>query len=398
MNRSFDSGRLARLDKHLGTYVDDGRLAGCQLAVVHRDEVVHRAEYGWRNWEEGLPVEADTLWRIASMTKPLASVAAMTLWEEGVFELTDPISRWIPSFENVRVYDRGSAGAPFTVPATEPIRVWHLLSHTSGLSAAFIDTHVVDALYRKAGLDWTLPENLDLAATCELLAGLPLRFNPGTHWGYGASTDVLGRLIEIWTGQSLDAALAARVLAPLGMTDTTWWVEPERAERLSALYGPHPTSGLATRMDAMGARWLRQPKAHSAGGGLVSTLDDYLRFTRMLGRGGELDGTRLLAPRTLELMTQNHLPGDLQSLSAGGFAETSLEGVGFGLGFAVIEDPRMLRNGASKGEYYWGGAASTAFWVDPAEEVSVVFMSQLLPSTTYPIRSQLRQLVYSALI
>ncbi|MCW2615316.1 MAG: beta-lactamase [Frankiales bacterium] len=398
MTLAFDAQRLARLDEHFAAYVDDGRLPGWQLGIVHRDELVHTASYGWRDRERGLEVEPDTLWRIASMTKPVASVAAMTLWEEGAFELDDPISRWIPSFEHVRVYAKGSAGAPVTVPATEPVRVWHLLTHTSGLTAGFVDTHVVDALYRKAGLGWGYPAGIDLAGACDLLAELPLLFEPGTRWGYGASTDVLGRLVELWSGQSLEAAVAARVTGPLAMQDTTWWVGPDRADRLAALYGPHPATGALTRLDQMGEQWLRPPQVHGAGGGLVSSTADYLRFARMLARGGELDGARVLAPRTVALMTQDHLPSDLVSLSTGGFAETSFEGVGFGLGFATVHDPVAQRSGASRGEFFWGGAASTAFWVDPLEDVAVVFMTQVLPSSTYPIRSQLRQLVYSALV
>lgn len=394
----FDPVRLARIDKHFAGYVDDGRLPGWQLAVTRHDQVAHVASYGWRDRELGLPVEDDTVWRIASMTKPIASVAAMTLWEEGVFELQDPVSRWIPSFADARVFDKGTAQSFQTIPATEPVRIWHLLAHASGLSVGFMHTHVVDELYRLAGYDGVLPEGATLASCVDDFARLPLLFQPGTRWGYGVSVDVIGRLIEIWTGQPLDVALRARVLDPLGMVDTVWYADDSRSDRLAAPYMPDPATGMAVKMEAYAAVALQPPQVMFAGGGLLGTLADYVRFTRMLARGGELDGARILSPRTLKLMARNHLPGDLGALSTGGFAETTFDGVGFGLGFAVLLDNVPIRNSASPGEFYWGGAFSTAFWVDPVEQVTAVFMTQLLPSSTYPIRSQLRQLVYSALV
>jgi CubicO group peptidase (beta-lactamase class C family) len=396
-NRSFDDARLARLDKHLARYVDDGRLAGWQLALTHRDSLVHEASYGWRDREAGLPVESDTIWRIASMTKPITSVCAMTLWEEGVFELTDPISKWLPAFEDVRVYDRGVAHTMVTVPATEPIRVWHLLSHTSGLTAGFMRMGIVDQLYREAGYEFGAPAGHDLAACVDDWARLPLLFQPGSAWGYGVSTDVLGRLIEIWTGQTLDVAFRNRVFEPLGMVDTGFWCDPAQQLRVSALYY-YDEQGLASRITEGDAVAGQRPAILSGGGGLVSTTADYVRFTQMLVGEGALEGTRIVAPATIRLMASNHLSGDLASLSTGGFAETSFDGVGFGLGFAVLDDPVRLHSPASRGEFYWGGIFSTAFWADPVEDVGCVFMAQLMPSSAHPIRSQLRQLVYSALV
>ena len=392
----FDAGRLARLDKHFGRYVDDGRLAGWQLAITSGADVVHESTYGWRDREAGLPVESDTIWRIASMTKPITSVAAMTLWEEGVFELTDPISNWLPGFENARVYAGGVDRSMVTVPATEPIRVWHLLSHTSGLTAGFLRTSVVDGLYREAGYEFGAPAGHVLADCVDDWALLPLLFQPGTAWGYGVSTDVLGRLIEIWTGQPLDAALRSRVFEPLSMRDTGFFCDASRRERLAALYQADD-DGLATRIPGSDAEQDGPPRVLSGGGGLVSTLADYLRFTRMLVGEGEFDGTRLLSPRTVRLMATNHVGGDLASLSTGGFAETTLRGVGFGLGFAVLDDPVQLHSPSNRGEFYWGGIYSTGFFVDPVDDISCVFMTQLMPSSFHPIRSQLRQLVYSAL-
>src|SRR3954468_11238041 len=391
----FDAGRLARLDKHFAKYVDDGLLAGWHIAVTSRDEVVHDATYGWRDRENGLPVEPDTVWRIASMTKPITSVAAMTLWEEGAIELNDPISKWLPAFADSRVYVRGVDRTMVTVPSPEPIRVWHLLSHTSGLTAGFMRSSVVDGLYREAGYEFGAPpENTSIGDCVDDWARLPLLFQPGTAWGYGVSTDVLGRLIEIWTGQSLDVAISNRVLEPLGMTDTVWHCDESRASRLAALY-LSDDDGRAVRSE-FGALSLQKPQILSGGGGLLSTMSDYLRFTRMLVGGGELEGTQLLSPSTVRLMSGNHLPGDLGALSTGGFAETSFDGVGFGLGFAVMLDPFTSHSIANAGEFYWGGIYSTAFWVDPVEEITAVFLTQLMPSSTHPIRSQLRQLVYSA--
>ena len=388
----FDPARLARLDKHLAKYVDDGKLAGWQLAITRHDQVVHEATYGWRDREAGLVVEPDTVWRIASMTKPITSVTAMTLWEEGVFELTDPISKWIPAFEDARVYVGGLDRSLITVPATEPIRVWHLLTHTSGLTAGFMRTSNVDAMYRAAGYEFAAPAGHDLAACVEDWARLPLLFEPGTAWGYGVSTDVLGRLVEIWTGQTLDVAFQNRVLEPLGMTSTGFSCGD--TDRLAALYYPDE-SDLAQNA-GMSDLGREHPAILSGGGGLLSTTGDYLRFTRMLVGGGELDGTRILSPRTVELMRKNHLVGDLGERSTGGFAETTFDGVGFGLGFAVLLDPIKLHSIASPGEYFWGGIYGTVFWVDPVDDISCVFMTQLMPSSMHPIRSQLRQLVYSA--
>jgi CubicO group peptidase (beta-lactamase class C family) len=399
----FDAKRLARLDAYFARYVEEHQLAGWQLAVTRQGEIAHWAACGHADIEAGLRVSDQTLWRIYSMTKPVAAVTAMTLWEEGAFQLTDPISRWIPAFEHARVYVEGSATAPVTAPAREPIRVWHLMSHTSGITAGWWQTSVVDNLYRKAGYGSTTPPGTTLVSFCDAIAGLPLLFEPGTAWGYGSSTEVLGRLIEIWTGQTLDAAVAERVTRPLGMSQTVW--HAGESDELAALYA-HGQDGRVIRLDAMGDYARRPPQVLWAGGGLLSTLADYVRFTLMLAGGGIFDGVRVLSPRTLRLMTQNHLSSDLASLSTGGFHETTLDGVGFGLGFAVLVDPEKAHAVSSPGEYYWGGAASTAFWVDPVENLTAVFMTQLsayedgefIPRQVLPIRPMFRQLVYSALL
>ncbi len=396
----FDADRLARIDRHFSRYVDDGRLAGWQLLITRYGQVAHASTHGYADREAGVPVADDTLWRIFSMTKPITSVAAMMLWEEGHFELTDEISRWLPAFADVRVYDKGSAQQPLTVPAAEPIRIWHLLTHTAGFTYGFMNTSVVDALYRAVGYDLFPPPGADLAAACDVFARLPLLFQPGTAWGYSIATDVLGRIIELVSGRSLPEFIAERVLEPLGMTDTRWWVEPEAAGRLAALYLADPATGRAVRDDRIGAFALQRPDLFSGGGGLISTAGDYHRFTQMLLRGGEFDGVRLLGDRTVRFMARNHLPGgrDLGALSTGGFAETTLDGIGFGLGVATVENTIPSRIPVTDGSYYWGGVASTAFWIDPVEQLTAHFYAQLMPSSAHPIRTQLRQLVYSALV
>ncbi|MCW2600732.1 MAG: serine hydrolase [Frankiales bacterium] len=394
----FDDARLARIDTHFERYVDDGRLVGWQVLVGRHGQVAHSSTYGLADREAGRPVADDTLWRIYSMTKPVVSVAAMVLWEQGLFELTDEVSRFIPSFADAQVFDKGSASKPFLVPVAEPVRLWHLLSHTSGLTYGFLQVHPVDMLYREAGFEFGAPPGTDLAAACDAWAGLPLRFQPGSAWGYGVSTDVLGRVIEVVSGQPLDVFVREQVLEPLGMTDTRWWVEGPDTERLAALYAAYEQK--TVRYDVFGDAALRKPALLSGGSGLVSTAADYWRFCQLLVGRGEVDGVRVLAPRTLELMTRNHLPAgvDLAVANSGGFAETVFDGIGFGLGFATVLDPTPGKTASSVGEYYWGGLASTAFWVDPSTGISAVFLTQLLPSSTYPIRAQLRQLVYSALV
>ena len=394
----FDPDRLQRIDRHFAAYVDDGRLAGWQIVLTRAGRVVHASTYGKRDREADLPVEPDTLWRIYSMTKPITSVAAMMLWEEGRFELTDEVARFVPSYADLRVYDRGSSTKPYTVPAIEPIRIWHLLTHTSGLTYGFLNTSVVDAIYRLNGYEWGTPRGLDLADSCDAWAAMPLLYQPGTAWGYSVATDVLGRVVEIVSGQRLDDFLRARIFEPLGMKDTAFWTSDEH--RLARLYTPDPATGQAITADAFGRAALREPTMLSGGGGLVSTAADYLRFTGMLAGSGALDGVRLLGSRTLRMMTRNWLPGgrDLGELSTGGFAETIFDGVGFGLGFGVMGNPIPSGTYSTPGEFFWGGAASTAFWVDPAEGITAHFFTQLLPSSTHPIRSQLRQLVYSALV
>jgi CubicO group peptidase (beta-lactamase class C family) len=395
----LDGHRLQRIDSHFRSYVDDGRLPGWQVIVSRRGRVAHLSSYGFADKEAGRTVATDTIWRIYSMTKPVTSVAAMMLVEQGLMELTDPISRWLPEFAEPRVYVGGQAAKPLTVAATEPIRVWHLLSHTSGLTYGFHRMHVTDEIYRSAGFDLGMPAD-DLAAFSRGIAALPLAFQPGTEWNYSVSTDILGRLVEAVSGQPLDEFFMQHIFGPLDMTDTSFHVDEPHHDRLAALYAMAPGLTEPMRYDDLGERYKRPAKWFSGGGGLLSTTRDYTRFTWMLLRGGELDGERLLSPRTLRYMTRNHLPGnvDLQTFGRPLFAETRYDGVGFGLGFAVVMDAAAGKVIASEGEFNWGGMASTTFWVDPADELTVVFMTQVMPSSTYPIRPQLRQLVYQAVV
>jgi CubicO group peptidase (beta-lactamase class C family) len=394
----LDPARFERLRTHFDRYVEDGRLPGW-LVVVHRDGETQLEHSGRRDLEADLPVGEDTLWRIYSMTKPITSVAAMMLWEEGHFELKDPVARWLPEFADMRVFRGGAMAKVVTEPAAEPISIWNLLTHTSGLTYGFHHAHPVDAIYRANGFEWGSPPGLDLAGCCVAWSEMPLLFQPGTEWNYGVSTDVLGRLVEVISGQTLDEFLTARILGPLGMVETGFHAPEADHGRLAALYVPDPETGRATRSPASAAA-MHPPEFLSGGGGLVSSAADYLRFTRMLLGGGELDGVRLLSPRTLRMMASNHLPGhaDLEQFGRPLFSETTFDGVGFGLGFSVVEDPVAGRYPSSRGEFAWGGAASTAFWVDPAERMVVLFFTQLLPSSTYPIRSQLHQMVHQALL
>jgi CubicO group peptidase (beta-lactamase class C family) len=396
----LDAARLRRIDEHFARYVDDGRLPGWLVLASRRGRIAYLSTYGHRDIEAGLPVQPDTLFRIYSMTKPITSVAAMMLYEQGAFQLTDPISWYLPEFADMRVFVKGTAAKPVTVPATEPIRVWHLLTQTAGLTYGFHQANPVDAMYRAAGFEFAASPGKDLAASCAVWATLPLLFEPGTEWNYSISTDVLGRLVEVVGGKPLDDFFAERIFQPLAMTDTGFWVDGPRAGRLAALYTPHPGTGRAIRLDTYGNIALRRPETLSGGDGLVSSAGDYHRFARMLACGGELDGVRLLGPRTVRYMIRNHLPGgaDLETFGRSVFAEVRYEGVGFGLGFAVVQDPVAYRTLTSVGEFSWGGLASTAFWVDPVEDLIVLFLTQLAPSSTYPIRTQLRQLVNQALV
>ncbi len=394
----FDAARLARIDRFLAErYVDPGLLPGTLLVVARRGEVVLRSVLGHASLERGQPLEEDTIFCIYSMTKPVTSVALMMLVEEGRIALDDPVAKWIPSWHDMRVYRSGQPGAFVTTPAEAPMRVLDLMRHTSGLTYGFQNRTNVDAAYRTLKLDAFTSESLE--GFVDALGRVPLEFSPGTSWNYGVSTDVVGHLVSLVSGQPFDAFVQTRILQPLGMHDTDFQVPEAKRARFAECYG-RSASGRLVLIPGL-SDVSRPPRAPSGGGGLVGTAADYLRFCEMLRRGGELDGVRLLGPRTLALMRMNHLPGgrDLADLAPPGmFSEAAYRGMGFGLGFAVITDPARYGIAASLGEYSWGGLASTAFWVDPVEDVCVVFMTQLMPSSTYPVRRELRTMVNAAIV
>jgi len=377
--------------------VQERRFAGWLATIARGGQLVYCAKGGDRDREKGLEVTDDTIWRVYSMTKPITAVAVMMLYEEGHFDLNDEAGKWIEPLREARVWSRGTPVKFETVPALEPVRVHHLLTHMSGLTYGFGYVHPVDAIYRAKGYDFGYAQGADLAQAVHDWCTSPLLFQPGSRWNYSVSFDVLGRLIEIWSGQPLDVFMKERIFDPLGMPDTEWWCPPEKLDRLAMLYTP--VKGECVPAEELARGVTRAPRVLGGGGGLLSTAYDYNRFMTMLLRGGELDGARLLSSRTVELMTENHLPGDadLEALATDSFSETSYAGVGFGLGMSVLTDRRKNKSLVSEGTFAWGGAASTAFWVDPVEDITVSFFTQLLPSSTYPIRRQLQGLVYQAL-
>ena len=388
--------RLGRIGPYFRSkYVDPGRLAGVLTLVARRGQVVHLATSGQRDLERGAALSADTVFRLYSMTKPVTSVALMTLYEEGLFQLDDPVSRWLPELGDLSVHVAGGGRVANEVPIT----VQHLLTHTSGLTYGFLMETEVDALYRERGVG-NLELRGDLASMVSALGELPLLFTPGTRWNYSVSTDVCGRLVEVLSGRPLDAFISDRVFAPLGMTETGFCVAADQRERFAACYTPHRDGRVHRIDDPAASPYLHAPSFLSGGGGLVGTAGDYLRLCTMLLNRGELDGVRILGRKTVELMTTNHLPtgGDLSSMGRPVFSETSYDGIGFGLGFSVMLDPARAHVVGSPGEFAWGGAASTMFWVDPREELIGMLLTQLVPSSTYPLRREMKVLTYQALV
>jgi len=395
-----DPARLARIDDLVHRYVDDGRFPFGHVVVSRRGQVVHHHQYGFADRDSGRPHRDDCIVRVYSMTKPVTSVALMMLYERGLVLLEDPVSRYLPAFAQPRVFTGGDPMRYETREAAREMTVQDVLTHTSGLTYGFQHQHPVDGIYRQHGLGDFTPSTRSLAEEMELLGSLPLQFDPGTQWCYSMSTDVCGAIVEVVSGVPLDEFFEREIFGPLGMVDTSFWVDGE--ERCARFTTNHLFFGGTTSvMDPWDkSLYHRRPPMLSGGGGLVSTMADYVRFTRMLERGGELDGVRLLSPRTVAYMASNHLPGgrDLNEMGQQGFAESAMEGMGFGLGFSVNLSPQANGAMGSVGDYGWGGAASTAFRIDPAEELSWVFLTQLLPSSTYPIRRELAATIYQALV
>jgi CubicO group peptidase (beta-lactamase class C family) len=404
----LDERRLERITEHLqARYIDAGRIAGCQVAVARHGQVGYFRSFGARDLERAAPVEQDTIWRIYSMTKPITGVALMSLYEHGMFQLSDPVTRFIPQWRDLKVRERAEDGSERLVDPRQPMTVRDLMMHMSGLGfgggralqqlfsadSAAPGERLAPGLRRGSGAT--------LETMIERYAGYPLEFHPGTRWFYSVSTDVCGRLVEIISGQRFDDYLRETLFQPLGMDDTAFMVPKAKVDRFAACYRRDASKKLILADDPRRSGYRQQPSFLSGGGGLVSTTPDYLRFCQMLLNGGELDGVRILGRKTIELMVSNHLPGDgdLKSVALpGGYGEVGFAGMGFGLTVAVAKAPSATQVIGSAGEYMWGGAASTLFWVDPAEDLAVVFMTQLLPSGTFNFRGQLKTLVYPAII
>jgi CubicO group peptidase (beta-lactamase class C family) len=395
----FDPGRLARIDRFLDErYIAPGLLAGAQVLVAREGRVAHFASLGSAR-ASGEPLRDDALFRIASMTKPVTSIAFMMLLEEGKVTLDQPVDTVIPEWKGLGVYDGGGAGVPFlTRPPERPMQMIDLLRHTSGLTYSFQQRSNVDAAYRARKIEgWH--GDLDLDGFVAALAEIPLEFSPGTAWNYSVSTDVLGLVVQRVSGLPLDQFFAERIFGPLGMEDTAFSVPAGKLDRLGDSWAFREGKGRVMYDPASKSGWSVPPRLLAGGAGLVSTSADYHRFCTMLLNGGELGGARIVSRKTIELMTANHLPGgsDLTEMSRSLFSEAVNAGQGFGLGFAVNLDPARTMLPGTKGEYYWGGMFSTAFFIDPVERLHMVFMAQLMPSSTYPIRRQLKTLIYSAL-
>ena len=394
----LDSGQLARVSEHLGSrYVGPGKIPGSITLVARRGQPCFLDIQGHRDVERAAPMTEDTILRIYSMSKPITSLAIMTLLERGLFSLDDPVHRFIPAWRDLRVWRGGSFPLFETERTQRPMTIRDLLMHTSGLTYDFLRATNIDYAYRKLQVGLVRP-GYSLENMIDQLAQLPLEFSPGERWNYSLATDVLGYLVEVISGQSLADYLRAVIFEPLGMADTSFEIAPDKVARFASCYQRNQQKEMELSDDGQHSQYA-QCSFHSGGGGLISTVGDYYRFCQMLLGGGTVDGTRIIGSRTLAFMTDNHLPGgvDLSEMATGGFSESSYSGVGFGLGFASKLDP--VRNGfpASTGSYFWGGLASTLFWVDPAEELVVIFMTQLMPSRTFNFRGQLENIIYAAL-
>ncbi|MEU6221799.1 serine hydrolase domain-containing protein [Streptomyces sp. NPDC047022] len=393
----LDPAALARLDRHFARQVDDGRLPGFLVSVSRHGRTAHLTAYGYRDVRRRLPVETDTLWRMYSMTKPVTSVAALILMEEGRFGLDTPVADFLPAFADPQVYAEGAGRSLRTRPAGQPILVRHLLMHTAGLTYGFYHAHPVDARYREAGIGSSVVPGTSLAETCEAYARLPLQFEPGTQWNYSVATNVLGRLVEVASGQDLDDFLAGRVFAPLGMKDAGLCVREDQAPRLAELYGETKDGVGITPVPGLPLRG--RPRLLSGSGGMVATAHDYHRFMEFLRRRGELDGVRLLSADTVAAMTSNQLPGgaDLRAFGSPVHRRPGKAGLGFGLGVSVVTEPGLTPSPSVRGAYGWNGVASTTFWVDPRNDLTVQFLTQLRPTGSHTVYPELRHLVHEAM-
>jgi CubicO group peptidase (beta-lactamase class C family) len=399
----LDAGRLERIGDHLQRdHIDTGRLAGCQIAVARHGHLAYAKSFGLMDRERAKPVAEDAIWRIYSMSKPITSVALMTLYERGLFQLDDRVEKFVPSWRGQRVWVSGLGADMITEPARRPATIRDLLSHTAGLTYGGLlgpDAELpIDAVYKAEGVRGRHGTE-SMGEFLAKLGRIPLAFQPGSAWLYSLATDACGALVELISGRPFADFLADEIFAPLGMKDTGFQVPPAKLDRLSANYRQQPDGTSSLEDDPAASAYAREPGFKSGGGGLVSTTADYLRFCEMLRRGGELDGARILGPRTVELMRHNHLEGgrDIAAMTYSGDVVEVQPGVGFGLGFATSLGA-VESGGLGAADYYWGGAASTIFWVDPKEDLSVVFMTQLMPCEMVDFRGPLKNIIYSAIV
>ena len=396
----ISSKRLETIDSFVQRkYLDTGCMPGALSVVWRRGEIAHFSAIGMADVERKKKVAEDTIFRIYSMTKPVTSVATMMLVEQGLIALDDPVHKFIPEWKDLGVYNGGFMETFRTTRPERPMQVIDLLRHTSGLTYGFQQSTNVDAAYRKAKIG-EIEKHGTLEEMIQKLGKLPLEFSPGTAWNYSVSTDILGYIVGKVSGMKFEDYLRTKIFKPLGMVDTDFHVHAGKESRFAACYSVSPKGGMDLQDDPTKSPYLEVPSLVSGGGGLVSTASDYLKFCRMLISGGSLEGVHILSPKTIELMTRNHLPGnkDLPALSRSLFSEVTYNGVGFGLGFSVTIDPVQTMIPGSVGEFSWGGAASTTFWIDPKEDLIAIFMTQLLPSSFYPIRREFRTLVYSSFV
>jgi CubicO group peptidase (beta-lactamase class C family) len=392
----FDANRLEQITAHLNeNYVEPQKIAGCQVVVARHGHLAYSRSLGLMDIERARPMADDTIFRIYSMTKPITSIALMQLYERGLFQLNDPIHRVIPSWRDQQVYVAGSGENMETETPEQPMTFRHLLTHTAGLSYG-ASKHPADEMYRAHKV--VRGEGATLTTFVDKLSNVPLFFTPGSRWMYSYATDVCGHLVEALSGTTLDRYLDENIFQPLSMSDTGFSVAPESSARFAANYERGRDKSLKLIDDPADSTYLKHPSFFSGGGGLTGTTADYLRFCEMLRCQGKLDGERIIGSRTLRMMRQNHLPGgnDLSSLALGAFSETAYDGVGFGLGFAMTLS-EVQAGALGVEDYYWGGAASTIFWVDPVEDLVVVFMTQLMPSATFNFRGQLKNIIYGAI-
>ena len=387
----LDSSVLENIKEYLNdTYVKDGKYVGTMTLVSRKGEVAYLDSLGFMDRENERPMQENSIFRIYSMSKAITSIAIMQLYEKSKFRLDDPVHWYIPSWKNLRVYQSGVYPNFLTSRPERHMTIRDLLTHMSGLTYDFMYKSNVDAAYRKTKVQ----QAGSLEEFVEILSTLPLEFSPGDKWNYSVSTDVLGYLVEVISGMKLEEYFKAHIFEPLEMIDTSFSCPEEKLDRLASLYEHIPDNE---------PRLLEIPflntKMASGGGGLFSTMSDYHNFCSMLLHQGEFNGKRLIGRKTLELMTVNHLPNnqDLTEMSESAFSETPYAGVGFGLGFSVMLDPAKSQTTSDIGEYGWGGAASTVFMINPKEEMFIIFLTQLLPSSTYQVRRELRSIVYSAL-